>query len=422
MKGELAMFEASGLQELSPTSLTPMPHWVLPISDEVAQQAWQISQSQASTSPEIQSKELQWNSYLNQVALAVLMPDLKEDFPGISVWPNQQAVAAIWQFINGTVLTVNGKRLVLLPSKALDCSELTIPAEWMDCPELAGDYFLAVQIDSDEQLLTCWGYTTHQTIQAKGQYSADDRTYSLDGCYVIPDLSALAIVQQLNPTEATQGAIAPLAAVAPAQAENLLQRLVEVRVPRLEIPFALWGALFSDRLWRQRLAEMRQGDLSLATSMINATTQLSEQLSGWMQNLFSTGWQAVEEFFGDEAELAFAFRQTSTAPSSMIRRVKALRFSEDLTDTLFLLLMTIEPESDGRFGIQVQLRASERTAILPENLSLALISSTGMVVQFVQARQQDNAIQLPKFKSSSGTAFSIQVELEQMTTSELFVV
>jgi hypothetical protein len=300
-----------------------------------------------------------------------------------------------------------------LPSKAIDQSELVIPQEWMDIPDWAGDYFLAVQVDPDEQMLHCWGYTTHQMVKAKAQYDASDRTYNLAAHNLIADVSGLWVIQQINPQEVTQTAVAPLAAVASTQAENLLQRLVNVRNPRLEIPFELWGALVGDRNWRDRLVELRQGEASLRTDVITAVNQLS----GWMQNVFATGWQAVEDFWGEDAELAFAFRQAATeAPP--VRRVKALRFA----DQLLLLVVSVETEADGRMGIQVQLRSSERTETLPSGVTLALLSSDDEVMQSIATRDQDNAIQLPRFRSVPGTEFKIQVQLGATAFCESFMV
>ncbi len=69
--------------------------------------------------------------------------DVEIDFPQIRISPDSDT----WQFVNGSVLELNGKRIVLLPSKAIDRSELVIPQEWVDIPAWAGDYFMAVQID-----------------------------------------------------------------------------------------------------------------------------------------------------------------------------------------------------------------------------------------------------------------------------------
>ncbi len=377
--------------------LIPITQLALPISPSMSDLAWQQAQA-------YQAMEARWNFYLNQIASQTIAADFAADFPQIRRSPDIDT----WQFVNGSVLELNGKRIVLLPSKSIDCSELVIPQEWVDIPAWAGDYFLGVQIDPDAEMLHCWGYTTHQMMKTKARYDAHDRTYNLDADRLIADVSGLWVVQQLNPNEVTQAAIAPLDTVAATQAENLLQRLVAVPNPRLEIPFELWGALVSDRQWRQRLVALRQGETARQTDLT--------RLSGWLQNAFSTGWQAVEDFLGEDAELAWAFRQTAT-PTSTVRRVKVL----ELLDRSLLLLVSVEPEADDRWGIQIQLRSASPNT-LPADITLTLLASDDEVMRSVVTRDRDNAIQLPRFRLNSGTEFKIQVQLGATTAIESFLV
>jgi Protein of unknown function (DUF1822) len=380
---------------------TPITELALPISPAMNDLAWQQAQVERTV-------EARWNNYLNHIASQSIAADLAIDFPQIRISPD----ADTWQFINGSVLESNGKRIVLLPTRAVDRSELVIPQEWVDIPAWAGDYFMAVQIDPDAEMLYCWGYTTHQMMKSKAQYDAGDRTYNLDAHHLIADVSGLWVIQQLNPSEVTQTAIAPLTTVAATQAENLLQRLAVVPNPRLEIPFELWGALASDRQWRQRFVALRQGATSIQTELSTATTRLS----GWLQNAFTTGWQAVEDFLGADAELALAFRQTAT-PATTVRRVKALQLAE----RGLLLLVSVEPEADERLGIQIQLR-SDNAETLPPDLTLTLLSSDDEVLRSVVTRDRDNAIQLPRFRLDSGTEFRLQVQLDTTTLIESFLV
>lgn len=378
------------------SQLIPITQLALSIPAAMSDLAWQQAQA-------YRSADSRWNFYLNSIASQLLAEYLVEDFPQIRVWQETNT----WQFVNGSVLELNNKRIVLLPSRSIDNSELVVPQEWLDLSDWAGDYFLAVQIDSDTEMLHCWGYMTHQMLKSRAAYDASDRTYHLNSHYLIPDVSGLWAIQQLNPTEVTQTAIAPILSIATIQAENLLQRLVSVANPRLEIPFELWGALICDRNWRQQLAGLRQGETAPALN----------RLGGWMQNVFVSGWQAVEDLLGEDADLAFALRQTTTDVSTM-RRVKAL----ELADRSVLLLLSAVPESDDRLSIQVQLRSRDRTSTLPEGLTLELVSSNDELIRSVTTRDRDNAIQLPRFRLASGTEFKIRVQFNSTTLSESFVV
>jgi Protein of unknown function (DUF1822) len=377
--------------------LIPITQLALPIPAVMSDLAWQRATA-------YRASLVRWNFYLNQIATELLAEYLQEDFPQIQIWLETN----IWQFVNGSILQLNDKRIVLLPSKAIDNSELVIAQEWLDIPDWAGDYFIAVQIDPDTEMLHCWGYLTHQMMKSKALYDPIDRTYHLDAHHLIADVSGLWAIQELNPTEVTQTAIAPLASVNPVQAENLLQRLATVPNPRLEIPFALWGALVSDRSWRERLVALQQGETA---EIATATNRLGD----WLQNVFATGWQAVEDFLGADAELAL--RQAATVPP-IVRRVKAF----ELADKVLLLLVSIEAEADDRLAIQVQLRTIDRVSTLPPELTLSLLSIDDELVRSVVTRDRDNAIGLPRFRSDSGTGFKIQVRSGDTTICESFLV
>jgi hypothetical protein len=373
--------------------ITPA-QWQLEIPDAIAQSAWQ--QSQACPTP-----RAQWNTYLNQISCDVLLPLLQEYLPTASPYPD--AIATLWEVVSGTGLQGPTKRLILVPDKNLD-RELSVPQEWVDSQEWAGDYYLAVQINPDEQSLTVWGYTTHAMLKAQGEYHADDRTYHLGPDQVIQDLNVLLVTQQVNPEEVTQTAIAPIPAIN--TAENLLQRLANSSRPRLEIPFVQWMACLHQPDWRRRLSALRRGE----------TPAKLTYLSQWFQNIFESGWATLESQLGNDA--AFALRQTPAIDAPTIRRVKALRFQ----DRLLLLMMTVEPTRDGRLEIQVQVRSGDNNSLLPLGLIITLQSSAGEAIQTVQARSEDLAVQLQRFRCVTGTPFLVSVEWEEDRLEELFMV
>jgi hypothetical protein len=82
--------------------------------------------------------------------------------------------------------------------------------------------------------------------------------------------------------------------------------------------------------------------------------------------------------------------------------------------------VNITPEND-RFGVLVQLHPTGRQRYLPTNLKLSLLSRTGKVLQEVQARSQDNYIQLRPFKGESDRGFSLEVSLGNVQLREDFV-
>lgn len=369
----------------------------------IHQESWQHSQSAS-------NPLTQWNTYLNQVCLNTVLPWLQaEHTPEASAWSG--AVPLLGELVRGTAIDLGDQRLILIPDKTIDTSELQVPQEWIDLPAWAGDYYLAVQVDPDDLEVRVWAYTTHEQIKTLGSYDADQRVYCLDAYQLVQDLSALWVVRQF-PNELTRVEIAPLSPLPTAQAENLLQRLSNPAVlqPRLEIPFHLWAALLAHDGWRQPLGRSRRGESSPAT-----ITRTLANLSQWLQNRFDEGWQTLEEL-GTQAE-AFNFRRDDRAQSS-IRRAKRVR----LPNQNVLLVVAVEPEADGRVSIQAQLRPLDPTVCLPEGLSLTLLSTAGEAVQAIQARDRDNVIQLKRFKCPPETQFTLQVAIDNTLITEDFVV
>jgi hypothetical protein len=200
-----------------------------------------------------------WQAYLGQLALEGVL-NLLEGRPRRPSFTAANLVGLSY-LTEAVAVQVEGLRLVLVPSEALDHTELRVPQEWLDLPSLVGDYYLAVQVEPDESLVNIWGYASHRQLKA-GVYNTGDRTYSIPQDDLIPDLNVLWLSRTFCPEEtlaATRAAVLAPAALDLTQARNLIDRLATVQNPRLEIPFTLWGALMDHGGWRFQLAQARQG-------------------------------------------------------------------------------------------------------------------------------------------------------------------
>ncbi|MBF2067557.1 MAG: DUF1822 family protein [Calothrix sp. C42_A2020_038] len=379
----------------------------LEISPSLSQQLWQQSQLQSAAVG-------QWNTYLNQVCLQTFLPWLRDEYELEANVIFDQPLS-VWSVLNGSILTLGNKRLVLIPDKSLDNNEYVIPQEWVDVPQFHGDYYLAVQINPDELYMRVWGYTTHKQIKTKGYYNAINRTYSLDAHDIIPDLNVLWVVSQLNPNEETRVAIASLPPIPATQAENLLLRLANPGIiqPRLELPFSLWGQLVSNENWRQRLYQLRQEQSQSSF----APQKVVANLTQWLQNTFEEGWQSLDSLFGTSTSLGLSLRRTE-AGDVAIKRGKSL----NLPDGEAFLILELDRETDGRLGIRIQLRKRSQEEYLPPQTNLILLSSSGQIIQTTQSRTQDNIIQLKRFRSPANTQFIIRIEVDDFAVTEDFVI
>jgi Protein of unknown function (DUF1822) len=269
--------------------------------------------------PEVRSGG--WNADLNQLCVEAILPWLQEDYlPQAKVFPNRGALASFWELVNGTAITLQNRRLVLMPTEAIDLDELRIPQEWVDIPSWAADYYLAVQVNPDDGWVRLGGVATHRQVKA-GFYDGGDRTYCLNEGDLIPDFGTLWVAQQLNPSEVVQADVTAIPPLPLVQAENLIQRLgnAEVLNPRLAVPFELWSGLLNHGGWRQRLAERRWGLAEVRSPLQWLRSGISDLASGWerMELQFSGAR-------GEEAESVVLARQLVIADQAYELRVMNL--------------------------------------------------------------------------------------------------
>jgi Protein of unknown function (DUF1822) len=208
------------MNTLSGLSMLAIPKLHLSIPADSQTQFWQKSVRGYSIAGN------RWQAALNQACLDGLLPWLQAERDATAqAWVKPASRQSFWEVVNGAAIDLNGRRLVLIPTTAIDFAELRVPQEWIDLPSWAGDYYLSIYVNLDDGEIQVLGYTTHQQLKQRGQYDPFDRTYSYDGDDLIPDLNVLWLSQQLCPTEIRRAAIAPLPQIRLEQAENLLARL-----------------------------------------------------------------------------------------------------------------------------------------------------------------------------------------------------
>ncbi len=267
------MIDLETLTLNNPTNL-----W-LEIPEEQQSKIWEQSQA-------FSTDNRRWMAYLNRLSLKAFLPWLKEEHSSdAKVFPNSATLPSIWEVTNGTGISFNDKKLVLIPSEALDISELRIPQEWVDIPKWSADYYVAVQVNVEEGYIRIWGYTSQVNLKEKATYDANEKAYCLDKEDLISNLSILWISRQLCPEEITKNETVPMAELSTTQAENLITRLGNPQLinPRQEIPFSSWGALLEHGAWRQGLYEKRQGmqrQWSIRQWMQNGVSEFA-QTFGW---------------------------------------------------------------------------------------------------------------------------------------------
>ncbi len=390
--------------------------WWLELSPQT--QAIAAAQSQPLSTPANRRR-----AYLNALGLNAVLTWIREEATDARSLPPMQ-LPTVWEMVNGTVIQLGTIRLVLIPTENIDNAALEVPQEWVDHPDWAGDYFLAVQVKPESGWVRIWGYTTHQDLKSIGHYDATDRTYNLDAEHLTQDLNAFWLTTQFCATEQTQLAIAPLPELPTIQAEQLIQRLGDPTIvfPRLAIPFSLWAALLSRDEWLQALYERRCG-LESRRVGINIV-----KLSEWLQGQFQSAWQAVDTILLP-TQLATAWRSTTRNLDDLteddaeylITRVKVLDVGQpspsgNPTRAALLIGMTPIDETQMSLGLHIYPLGEPVTAL--QDIQVRLLDGDGTEVGQASAAMTET-IQF-QFSGHIGESFSVAITIDDRTLTEAF--
>lgn len=148
-------------------------------------------------------------------------------------------------------------------------------------------------------------------------------------------------------------------------------------------------------------------------------------LGSWVQGLFETGWQTLEEVFNTpELSPAFSFRHApeatldAEATEPMVRRAKRLGLASAETD--LLLVVELRP-ADGRSQIRLRVLSLNFGDRLPANVQLTVLDMAGTTFLQAQSRQGDDYLQL-ELAGQRGERFAVQVGLGERRVTETFVI
>lgn len=402
-------------------AIYPKQIWIELLPQE-QEKAWQQTQQEYSNTATC------WNGYLNYLCLNSFLswvaedPELREN---LQLWSNEASLPSFWEVVNGTKLTLGKTQLVLIPTDKSYFSEFRIPQEWVDIPNLAANYYLAVQLNLDEQWMQVWGYATHEQIKRQGVYDKFDRTYSLDKEDLMEDFNIMWVAQELFPAKKLE--VQALPTLEASQTEMLLEQLSQQNnySPRLSITFEQWAAIIANDETRQQLYQKRllNHHIENPISLQNQTNEPKiHNLSLWLQNIFAAGWQSIDTLLNvEQTTLAFQFRNDSVLSQVPVKGAKLIDLGMELKGAAVMLLVGITQEIDEKVGIRVQLYPGNGETYLPANIKLSLLSELGVMLQEVRSRTHDNYIQLKRFKAPQGKAFSIQVALGNISIKEDFV-
>jgi Protein of unknown function (DUF1822) len=394
-------YNLSELQTIYPNQL-----W-LTLSQEAKEYAWEQTALQIYSTP-----AARWRAFLNYLSLNTFLAWLKDDseFNHVLTVPSWDDFAAYWEHVNGSTVTVDDTKLVLIPSDKSNPLELEVPAEWVNIPNWAGQYYLGVQLDLEQSWLRIWGYATHQQIINHATFNIA-RTYCLEREY----LNVMWVARSYS-----QKALhfPPLLTISTAHAEKLIHLLSQPNIhsPRLYGDFEEWSALIASDVWRRDLYTKRINNSSNIKQKSHITN-----LTLWLEDIFETGWQHVDALLNPQQRVLAAQFRNDAALNHRTQGAKLIDLGMQLGNQAVVLLIGLSPEIDDKVNMRVQLYPTNGEYYLPACIKVSLLSDSGGVIQEVVSRSHDNYIQLKRFKFPRGKSFSIQLMLGDIIIKEDFM-
>ncbi|MBR8826322.1 MAG: DUF1822 family protein [Gomphosphaeria aponina SAG 52.96 = DSM 107014] len=369
-----------------------------------------------------------WQAYLNRLSLEGILAWLAENYTGeASVWKSEE-LPSIWEFVNGSAITINDKRIVILPCSQINCEyaadefELAIPGEWVEIPSWAGDYYLAVQINVEVGIMRILAYTTQRKIQEKAVYDRDFHLYYLEQKDLILDPNVLLLSLDFCQEQSTKGVITTPQQISPMEAEKLLAKLgnPELVLPKRQVFSGIWNALLANDTWRLRMYRKRA---------------LQTRLTQWMNHFVEESWKTVELLLGgpepEPEPIRFRLRRKDDLDfRDAFKRGKEIDFGMRLAGKTVSLVVSVKQESSEITHIRLRVYPYPRgeNIYLPPNFKLVILDEAGKPVLddsgtplAAESRAADNWIQLQLY-GTTGEEFSVHLSLENASVTEYFVI
>ncbi|MBD2139360.1 DUF1822 family protein [Anabaena sp. FACHB-1237] len=335
------------------------------------------------------------------------------------LFPSENDLARIWQFINGSVVNICGKRLILIPSDATDLEGFEVQKEWVDVPNLAGDYYLPVRVDLETNYLHIWGFISRKNLQRRADYDEFEKLYIVDANDVIDDLETLWIALELSEEK---GSVQHLSSLKESEAQALIQEYKKYMKtspysPRLYSPglkcglkwdFEQWCALLNNQQWLQQL-----------TQEDNIMIDLGKWLNSQFDQAIELGWKLTSDLIRKPPQLV----TLSTNVIKSFKRAKLVNFYIGSQQESVILVLEIEVQNNNKYQVLIQVHPSNGNPYLPINLSLTAIDlQSGESLQKITSGRDNLFIQLSPLLCDRGDKFRVELSLEGQSMSDNFCI
>ena len=403
---------------------------------EIAIDPQYLTKVQSEAKDKMPNATAQQNYIVNSLCLAAASEWLEENIlesdEAIAI-PEKDYLEARWSVVQGTELVLDTMKIVVIPQESSDIAGISVPREWLDIPQWIPDYFLAVQVDLEQQVIWLWGYVHSNTIKRKGTLDRTHQHYSLPLEQMSLDLELFGITHQLvEAPQKSQDSIVE-------HNINRQKALTELSKPspfspRLALPFVEWTTLISDKQWcrefYQERIQISQSKEQITTSsqgkeQITTSSQSKEQITKLLQWLKSevtstldTGWYELNKILPvRQSPLAFALRNNELELKEWVKKAKVIDLKVQLQQARkIILLIALTQKAENQYSIVAQLHPDTEQNYVPEAIGFQILYDNE-VLQEVNARSQDRYLQIG-FTSPIETSFSIKVTSHQQVCFE----
>jgi hypothetical protein len=390
----------------------------LELSSVEIETAWQQVSGQAYSSQNARLRA--FHNLLSVNALSPFLANVLELATPPQIWLSPDELPSLWEVLNGSILIADRIRLAIIPSDAVRVEELRVEREWIDIPELAAHYYIAVQVDVEKRWLRILGYAPHAQLKQAEHYDATDQTYSLDQGHLIDDLSLVWVNEQF--VAHREPVIEPIAPLSPASMSAIIHQLAECRPydPRRMLPFEQWAEIVAHTEWRQWLYHQRTQASEIPTTVALPPIEpsLKVDLGNWGRYLFPPEWQPVSELLTHSAP---TLATAKGIPSTRAKAITLGRYRVAL-----IVSREIEPRTQPTVGIQLEAKILDGQLPVSESftLKISFLEAEGHAQTLAknwQANATAPSIRLPRLLGSPGEEFTVTLSVGGHSVIEAFI-
>jgi hypothetical protein len=333
---------------------------------------------------QVKSEAHKWQTYLNALALLGFEGWLSERLPEKTVNRDTNLIESVCH------LKVGEFKLCLIATEHLLDEVVNVPQDAIQEPRLAAHFYVVLEVlEEQEEVIFrsvgCYDQLVNYLCRSYLQLLRNS-------CYELP----LSLFD--------------------AEPNDLLVYCRLLEPTAIPLPFALTNSQVAiEGITPSALvqaSDMHESNLVLPEYLKETRTKLSL----WLQGVFDEAWLAIDALINPEADLALSTRKAEEATT----RGKLINLGMQLGSQTVALMVAIAEEAEEKLAILIQLHPTGEKRYLPPSLKLTLLSKAGKILQEVQARSEDNYIQLIPFKGKPGKRFSIEVSLRDISVREDF--